>query len=122
MANTSFKSKTFRITQQQMDQFAEITGGTGKIHVDPEYAKNTAFKGTLVHGLFLVAMIEKELTEQLPEYESRGNLQVTFVKPVKADQSFTISGETYEEKDGLKVSLVTENGETAVSGFVTLQR
>lgn len=112
----TFTSETYRITQAQLNQFADVTGGHGKIHVDPEYAKTTIFKATIVHGLFLVAMIEKELAKRFPSYEQNGTLEVTFIKPVKANQAFTISGELDENNDRLNISLLLENGEAAVIG------
>ena len=35
------------VTQAEIDHFAEATGNRSRIHVDPEYAKQTAFGGTI---------------------------------------------------------------------------
>jgi acyl dehydratase len=114
-------SDVYCINQDQMNQFAEVTGGTGKIHCDPEYAKKTKFGNTLVHGLFLVAMIEKELAEVYEDYDENGRVNVTFIKPVLADQAFRITCEKNEEDGRINVSLLLTNGGVAVNGKATIE-
>jgi acyl dehydratase len=53
-----------RMTQEQVNQFAELTGDRNFIHVDPERARETAFGGTIAHGyltLSLLAPISQQL-------------------------------------------------------------
>jgi acyl dehydratase len=53
-----------RMTQEQVNQFAEVTGDRNFIHVDPERARETAFGGTIAHGyltLSLLAPISQQL-------------------------------------------------------------
>ena len=46
-----------RMTQQQVDQFAEVTGDRNFIHVDPERARATAFGGTIAHGYLTLSLL-----------------------------------------------------------------
>ena len=39
------------VTQETIDEFADVTGDHQWIHVDPERAKETPFGGTIAHGL-----------------------------------------------------------------------
>lgn len=48
----------FSVTQEKINQFGKVTGGERKTHTSPEYAEQTNFKKTLVHGLFLQAFLE----------------------------------------------------------------
>jgi acyl dehydratase len=49
----------FEITQEQVNQFADVTHDHQFIHVDPEAAKNTPFGGTIAHGFLTLSMLTK---------------------------------------------------------------
>lgn len=52
------------MTQDQVDQFAELTGDHKFVHVDPVRAKETAFGGTIAHAMLclsLLAPVAKQL-------------------------------------------------------------
>jgi len=52
------------MTQEQVNQFAEVTGDRNFIHVDPQRARATPFGGTIAHGyltLSLLAPISQQL-------------------------------------------------------------
>src|SRR6201996_7181768 len=44
------------VTQQEIDDFARITGDDQWIHVDVERAKETPFGGTIAHGYFTLSL------------------------------------------------------------------
>jgi acyl dehydratase len=45
------------ITQEQVNQFADVTGDHQYIHVDPERAAKTPFGGTIAHGFLTLSML-----------------------------------------------------------------
>jgi acyl dehydratase len=49
----------FQITQEQVNEFADVTHDHQFIHVDPEAAKNTPFGGTIAHGFLTLSMLTK---------------------------------------------------------------
>ena len=49
-------SEWYEVTQETIDQFAEVTGDHQWIHVDVEKAKQTPFGGTIAHGLFTLSL------------------------------------------------------------------
>src|SRR5436305_15290214 len=52
------------MTQERVNQFADVTDDHNFIHVDPERAKQTPFGGTIAHGyltLSLVAPVSQRL-------------------------------------------------------------
>lgn len=54
------------ITQERVNQFADVTDDHNFIHVDPERAKATPFGGTIAHGyltLSLAAPVSMELLQ-----------------------------------------------------------
>ena len=46
-----------RMTQEQVDQFAEVTGDRNFIHTDPQRARATAFGGTIAHGYLTLSLL-----------------------------------------------------------------
>jgi len=47
----------FEVTQETVNQFADITHDHQFIHVDPEAAKSTPFGGTIAHGFLTLSML-----------------------------------------------------------------
>jgi acyl dehydratase len=58
-------SQWHRITQEQVDQFAEATGDYQWIHVDPERAKDGPFGGAIAHGYLTLSLAPVYLGEVL---------------------------------------------------------
>jgi acyl dehydratase len=109
-------SREYKISQDQIDIFARASDGMGRIHIDPEYAKNTSFGGTLVHGMYLLALIEREISAYSKNRALRGSVEVAFLKPVKAGEPFFIRIEPDpDDADALAVVL-DASGEKAVTG------
>jgi Acyl dehydratase len=49
-----------KLSQQDIDNFAEVTGDKQWIHVDPEQAKHSSpFKSTVAHGFLILSLIPK---------------------------------------------------------------
>jgi acyl dehydratase len=45
------------MTQELVDQFAEVTGDHNFIHVDPDRARSSPFGGTIAHGFLTLSLI-----------------------------------------------------------------
>jgi len=64
LVGTTFGPSSWRIvTQEQVNQFAELTGDHNPIHLDPEYAAASPFGGTIVHGYFTLALVVPLMAE-----------------------------------------------------------
>lgn len=82
-----------RITQERINAFAELSGATDPIHLDPEYAAKTEFKSTLAHGLMLAGYISEVLYESFGEpWLSNGTMSIKFAAPVKVGEQITTEG------------------------------
>jgi acyl dehydratase len=53
-----------RMTQERVNQFAELTGDHNFIHIDPERARKTPFGGTIAHGYLTLSLLAP-ITQQL---------------------------------------------------------
>lgn len=82
-------SEWLEITQERVNQFAEVTGDHQFIHVDPEGAAATPFGGTVAHG-FLTLSLVPFLTAQsglqvegLRMAVNYGSDRLRFLQPVR---------------------------------------
>lgn len=100
-------------TQDDVDAFGWVSGGTGHIHTDPEFAAATRFGRPLVQGLYLLAVVERALDEITTEWT---DLQVRFVAPVLVGDEFEVV--VVADADGtLQVTGSTDR--TALTGTAT---
>ena len=54
-----------KVTQEEVNSFADLTRDHNPIHVDPKHAAATLFGGTIVHGYFTIALLAPLLGELL---------------------------------------------------------
>ena len=57
VGNDEGTGEWFEVTQDQIDQFADVTHDHQFIHVDPEAAKATPFGSTIAHGFLTLSML-----------------------------------------------------------------
>lgn len=80
----------FEIDQLKIDAFADVTLDHQFIHVDPVKAKNSAFGGTVAHGLLVLSLLPYLVGRSLVEVKGAdamlnyGYDKVRFISPVKA--------------------------------------
>ena len=69
----------FEVTQEQINQFADVTHDHQFIHVDPERAKATPFGTTIAHGFLTLSMLTHlaaGASSAPPALESRSSLSI----------------------------------------------
>ncbi|MDX1905634.1 MAG: MaoC family dehydratase [Bacteroidia bacterium] len=73
----------FRVSQEQVNTFAEVTGDKNPLHLDPEYAAKTIFRRPAVHGAFAIGVFSKIMGMEFP---GPGTIylehQIQFLKPM----------------------------------------
>ena len=57
VGNDEGSGEWFQVTQDQIDQFADVTYDHQFIHIDPERAKDTPFGSTIAHGFLTLSML-----------------------------------------------------------------
>ncbi len=57
IGNDEGTGEWFEVTQEQIDQFADVTHDHQFIHVDPERAATTPFGTTIAHGFLTLSML-----------------------------------------------------------------
>ena len=82
-------SSWFEISQERVNRFADATDDHQFIHVDPEKAAQTPFKGTIAHGYLTLSLVPFLTGENFPRIEgllmgiNYGSDKVRFLQPVR---------------------------------------
>jgi 3-hydroxybutyryl-CoA dehydratase len=58
--------RTTVVTAEQVDRFIALSNDTSPLHVDPAFARAHHFKGRLVHGQLLGALVSGVIGTELP--------------------------------------------------------
>lgn len=83
-------SRWFDITQQRINEFADVTEDWQFIHVNPEQAAKTPFGGTVAHGFLTLSMLAAMTYDALPAVKGRvmgvnyGFDKIRFISPVRS--------------------------------------
>lgn len=86
--NSSFEH-FFSFTQEQVIQFAELTGDNNPIHLDAAYAATTNFKRPIIHGMLGTTVFTKVLGTQFPGFGSIYLKQtVEYLRPMYVDTEY----------------------------------
>ncbi len=91
------------ITEQDIVNFAEVSGDHNPVHLDEEFAKGTIFKGRIAHGMLSASFISTVLAKELPGpgtiYLSQ---QVKFKRPVRIGDTINTYVEVISKQDDKK--------------------
>lgn len=86
------------ITQNDIDQFVELTGDDNKLHIDKEYAKRTIFKKPIAHGMLGASFISTIIGTKLPGDGALWYAQnLEFLLPVRVGDIITINAEVIKK-------------------------
>ena len=105
------KSRWIKVTQEMIDNFAEVTEDRQFIHVNPETAKDTPFGGTIAHGFLTLSLLSTMSSDAIPNLvESTmsvnyGLNKLRFISPVPSGSrirgGFTLSEISEKESNEL---------------------
>jgi 3-hydroxybutyryl-CoA dehydratase len=113
------------IDQEKIDLYAEASGDFNPLHVDPEFAKETMFGGTIAHGMLTLAYISQVMRKFHEEgWVNGGEMEINFLAPVRPGDTITCTGEVVElggEKITCSVECRNQHGETVAAGSASVQ-
>jgi len=140
VGNDKGTGEWFEVTQDQINQFADVTDDHQFIHIDPEAAKATPFGTTIAHGFLTLSMLTKLTVgaSSAPHDAARfdgvlmginyGFNKVRFVNPVKVGSriraravtgSVELKGNSLEISRNITVEIEGEDKPALVAEWVT---
>jgi len=109
-------TKTF--TDEDVRQFAAISGDANPVHLDEAYAAQTSFKKRIAHGMLTAGLISAVLGTKLPgEGSIYMNQTLSFRAPVYLDDTITVTVEVvkiHERKPVVTLKTVCTNQDDVV--------
>ncbi|MBS3937300.1 MAG: MaoC family dehydratase [Peptococcaceae bacterium] len=107
------------ITEEDIQNFARLSGDYSPIHMDEEYAKNTRFKGRIAHGMITAGFISAVLGTQLP---GDGTIYLSqtlkFLAPVRIGETVVVEVEVVEMDTAKNRARLKTTGRTEQAGVV----
>ena len=92
-----------RVTQEDIAAFAEVSGDRNAVHLDPDYAARSSFKGVVAHGMLSASFISGVLGTKLP---GEGTIYISqnlrFLAPVRPGDAVATRVTVKEMRPGAK--------------------
>ncbi len=117
---------SFSYTQQQVDEFARVTGDDNPVHLDEEFASKTIFKKRIAHGMLGASILSKVFGTLFPGNGTIYlNQTLNFLRPMYVDEAYEAIFEVKElivEKNRAIISTTIFNseGKSVLSGEATI--
>ena len=120
----SLPSVVKEVTQKDINRYAEASGDFNPIHIDEAFAAQTPLKGTIAHGMLVLAYLSEMMTEAFGDrWLEGGSLSIRFKAAARPGDTITASGkiDSIDGKDGASrvncgVECCNQQGETVISG------
>ncbi|MED3662016.1 MaoC/PaaZ C-terminal domain-containing protein [Ureibacillus sp. FSL K6-8385] len=90
------KTIRFKVTEQDIESYAELSGDVNPIHLNPEYAKAHGFSGKVAHGMLTMAKVWGILANEFDNMQFPAVFRLHFQSPVYVGETVEL---TIEEED-----------------------
>lgn len=110
------------ITEEVVEEFAEVSGDKNPLHIDEEIASESIFGERIVHGMIGASLISAVLGNELP---GPGSIYLSqslqFTAPVRVGEKITAEVEVKEkipDENNVKLKTTCKNhkGEVVIKG------
>lgn len=126
IGDTETVSKIF--SREDVVAFSELSTDYNPVHLDEEYAKNTIFKGRIVHGLLVASLISSALGTKLPgEGSIYMSQELKFLKPVRVGDKCTAKVVVLSKREDkqiivLETTVTVNDGIEVISGQAVMKK
>lgn len=108
----------FKFSQEEVNQFAQVTGDKNPVHTDAAYAATTMFKRPIMHGMLSASLFSKVFGTLFP---GEGTIylkqSLSFMKPMYVDTLyeaiFTVK-EVIKDKNRATVETLIKDKTTGI--------
>lgn len=109
-----------KVTQEQIDAYAEASGDHNPIHVDPDFARMVGLPGTIAHGLLDMGILAEAVARWAGGYDRVASLACRFSKPLLPGETITCTGRVVavDEAEGLaslELEATSDRGERVLT-------
>jgi 3-hydroxybutyryl-CoA dehydratase len=112
------------LSQPRINAYADASGDHNPIHVDEAYARTTPFRGTIAHGMLVLALIGEMMYAAFGDaWCTSGRLKVRFRAPARPGRTVTASARAQKSAGGVAeyvVQCADDSGEVLVEGRASL--
>lgn len=121
------ESLSHTITKSDIEKFVDLTGDDNKLHVDEQYARTTAFKKPVVHGMLGASFISTIIGTKLPGDGALWFAQsLEFLLPVRIGDTLTVTAEVLKKNDKenvieLKTEILNQNRQIVTKGIAKVK-
>lgn len=119
-------SKVF--TQNDVEEFARLSGDTNPLHLDAEYSRKTKLKKPIIHGMLVASLFSRIIGMYCPgKHGIYMSQNIKFRKPVYTNNELTVHAKVVKKMDALKIITLetfvkdAKTGELLVSGEAIAQ-
>jgi 3-hydroxybutyryl-CoA dehydratase len=92
---------TSRITVEDVDAFAALSGDVSPLHMSEDFAKKRGFAGRVAHGILIGAHISALIGNQLPgRFGVLQTFDLEFRNPLIPPETIVITGEVTNISEG----------------------
>ena len=109
----------YRISEDNVRAFADLSGDQNPLHMDDVYARTSAYSGRVVHGMFLGALVSRLIGMHLPGKRALLMKEsLTFKKPVYSGDTVRLEGvvvQTSEATQSITVDIRVHVGDVLVA-------
>lgn len=120
----SLPSLEKKVTQQDINLYAEASGDYNPIHIDESFASSTPLGGTIAHGMLILAYASEMMTKAFGRlWLECSKLSVRFKAAARPEDTITASGkiDSIEEKEGVQyancsLDCSNQKGEVIITG------
>lgn len=95
-----------RLSQDDFNRFARLSGDHNPIHVDPEFSSRTSFGATVSHGMLLFTVLRGLIARHYPDWRMT-HQDLKFPAPAYADEALTLEVQLQSEAPDNTLTLAT---------------
>jgi len=111
-----------KLTEKMLKDFSSLSGDCSSIHISQEFAKTHNFKGRVIHGFLIGALISRLAGMELPgKYGILHSISLNFHKPCYIGEAIILESKIIKTIESVKTILTKirvskKGGSLIVSG------
>jgi 3-hydroxybutyryl-CoA dehydratase len=113
-----------QVIQEEINLYARASHDYNPIHIDPEFARNTAAGGPIAHGMLVLAYVSRMMTDSFGKnWLDGGRFNIRFKAPARPGDILNIQGKVVKIQRLDQVTVVNcevlcanQKGEAVITG------